>query len=260
MTVIFKVKTHEGYFFKVLSELLKNIIKTACLEITEAGIGLCMMDSHRHILVDVELKQSNFNMFQFSGENLYLGINLTHLFSMLKTIKKKDSLVLYIDDDEPEKLYICIHPKENNRLSKSFVYIQTIQHIKIPLPIGYSNPVIVSSGDYQRTLKDMINIGDTLTVHMRKYSISIACSADNIYSKEVMFGELDDKTDEYYCENFNMDPFNRILKISGLCKNIQVCKGTESLPLRITSNIGQLGVISFYIKSRNQIRLDSMSS
>ena len=260
MTVIFKAKTQEGYIIKVLSELLQNVIKTACLEVTKEGIYLRMMDSHRYILINIELIGSNFNIFHVqSSKTLYLGISLNHLYKMLKSIKKKDALLMHIDDENPELLHLTVYPKENNRISKSSVHIQTIQHINIPLPTGYTNPVIISSGDYQRTLKDMNNIGDVVSIHMRKYSVLLGCSADGIYSREVLFGELDDDSEDTYTEHFDMEQFVRIIKIAGLSKNIQMYKGNNTLPLSIVSNVGQLGTISIYIKSLNQIKMDSIT-
>lgn len=258
MTITFKAKTNEGYTVKVLSELLQNNVRIACLIINEKGITMRMMDSHRYILIDIVLKNTNFNIYDISGNEMYLGINLGHFYKMLKSIKKKDALLLSIDDNNPDDLKLTVFPKENNRIVSSNVRIQTVQHISIPLPEGYDNPVIIPSGDYQRTLKDMSNIGETLTIAMKKYSLTISCAAQGIYSREVLFGELDDESPEYYRESFNIEQFSRILKISGLSKNLQVFRGSKDRPLLIVSQIGQLGTISIYIKSQEHIRIESM--
>jgi len=256
MTVIFKAKTHEGYTIKILSELLQNIIKTACLHVHRNGISLRMMDSHRRILIDIELVHTNFNIYHMEHPDtpMFLGINLNHFYRMLKSIKKKDALMMTIDDTEPDHLMLIVYPKENNRVATSSVHIQSIQHVSIMLPTGYVNPVMIPSCEYQRTLKDMNNIGDVVTVSMRQYSITLLCSAENIYSREVLFGELTDDTDEHYREDFDMEQFTRILKLSGLSKTIQVYSGNEHTPLLLKSRVGQLGDISIYIKSKRQLR------
>jgi hypothetical protein len=191
-------------------------------------------------------------------EEKYLGVNLGHFYRMLKSIKKKDALLLSIDSKNPDDLLLTVFPKENNRIVNSTIRIQTVQHISVPLPDGYDNPVIIPSGDFQRTLKDMSSIGDTLTIVMKKYSLSVACAAQGIYARDVGFGELDDDTPEYYRETFNMEQFTRILKLTGLSNNIQVFRGSKHRPLLLMSHVGKLGDISVYIKSREQIRLDSM--
>ncbi len=262
MTVIFEAKTSEGYTIKVLSELLQTIIRTACFEINKNGIYMRMMDSNRNILMDIELNSTNFNTYELlRDETMYLGINLGHFYKMLKSIKKKDALTIKIDDVEPDQLTLIVYPKENNRISKSSVRIQVIQHINVPLPSGYTNPVIIPSSDYQRALKDMNNIGniDTLTIQMKKYSIIMSCSAQGIYTREVMFGELNDATNVHYCEIFNMEQFIRVMKITGLSKKLQIYNGNKSLPIKLVSMVGLLGTISIFIKSQEQVRIDNIT-
>jgi proliferating cell nuclear antigen len=255
MTIIFKSKTNEGFTIKVLSELLQNSVRLACMEITRQGINMRMMDSHRHILLDISLESTNFNVYYLSEEKMHLGINLGHLYKMIKSIKKKDSVMFVIDDATPDALDITIYPKENNRVIKTSIRIHFLQQVSIPLPVDYCDPIIIPSGDYQKILKDMSNISKTLIVNMKKYSMKISCSAD-IYSKEALFGELHDESAEYYHDTFDIDKFIRILKIAGLSNNLHVYSGSKTRPIRIASSIGNLGKISIYIKSQEQIRLD----
>ena len=125
MTIIFKAKTRGGYTIKILGELLQNNIKTACFEIDKNGIRLCMMDHHRTILLDLNLESDNFTVYKYKGkEKMYIGINLTHFHKMLKSIKKRDSIQLFIDDKFPTDLGIKVIPKENNRITTSQVKIK----------------------------------------------------------------------------------------------------------------------------------------
>ena len=49
MSVLFKAKTKEGYILKIVSDLLQNNIKTACIKIDKDGIYLTQMDNYRTI-------------------------------------------------------------------------------------------------------------------------------------------------------------------------------------------------------------------
>ena len=95
---------------------------------------------------------------------MYMGINLTHFHKMLKSIKKKDSLLLFIDEDDSTNLGIRVIPKENNRVSTSYIKIQNQQNIDITLPTGYNNPIIVPSTEYQKMCKEMVNISNTIKI------------------------------------------------------------------------------------------------
>ncbi len=250
MVFLFRAKTHEGYIVKILIELLQQIIITACFEFTETGIFLRMMDSHRKILVNVELKAEQFNLYEIT-KPVQVGINLIQFYKMLKSIKKKDSLMLFIEEEDPTRLQFYVHPQDNTRKTHSTIQIQNIQNIVVDIPEGYPHPVIISSSEYQCTLKDMNNISNTLRVELQKHSFHISAFSANVVSRTVHFGELDDTTPKVYDEYFEMEQFNRILKIAGLSKNLHI-NGTDALPLHIKSNVGQMGFISIFLKSTRQ--------
>ena len=257
MPIIFKAKSHEAYCLKILAELLTNNIKTGCFEIDETGISLCMMDHHRRILIDLRLYAENFSVYKFKTKKMYLGINMNHFHKMLKSIKKKDSIQLYIDSDYPTDLAIKVIPKENNRITTSYVKIQSIQNLVIDIPSDYDKPVIVSASEYQKMCKDMGNIGNTMMVTSKNFHIEFNCDAGGILKRTVQFGEVEDSDDEKeetdseeYKQEFVTEQLCRITKLAGLGTNIQIFPGK---PLLFRSNVGNLGKISIYIKSKQQV-------
>ena len=267
MTVIFKAKTNSAYTIKILAELLQNNIKTACFEIDESGVRLCMMDHHRTILIQVSLDSENFTLYKYkSKEKLYLGINLNHLHKMLKSIKKKDSLCLFINDENPTDLGIKVIPKENNRITTSFIKIQGIQTIDIDIPEGYGKPIIVPSSEYQKMCKDMAHIGNNINVVSRNFHIKFVCNAGGVMKRHVEFGETGDSDDEdndenkfpEYNQDFDTEQLSRITKIAGLSTNMQIYTKNGS-PLLFKSAIGSLGKIAIYIKSKDLIENENNS-
>jgi proliferating cell nuclear antigen PCNA len=267
MTIIFKAKTQDAYVIKILAELLSYNIKTACFEVDENGINLCMMDHHRRILIDLELHAQYFTKYIFSDKipsgKMFLGINLNHFHRMLKSIKKKDSIQLFIDDEFPTDLGIKVIPKENNRVTVSVVKIQSIQNLVIDKPdkSRYGKPIIVSSSEYQKMVKDMGSIGTTMKVTSKNFFIEFNCDAGGILKRKVQFGEMDDSDEEReeedseeYCQEFVTEQLSRITKMAGLSQNMQIFPGR---PLFFRSDIGSLGKISIYIKSKEQLELES---
>ena len=267
MPSIFKAKTQEGHTIKCFGELLQNNIKTACFEISENGIYLRMMDTHRRILADAVLNRPNFITYKFkSEEKLFIGLNLSHFHKMLKTIKKKDSLTLFIDQDNQNELGIIIHPKENQgRVSTSYIKIQSQQNIDINIPTGYDNPIIVPSNEYQKMCKEMLTIGSVIKVRSKDSYIKFLCDAGGIYSREVVFGEMNDNDSDEdeeenveYTESFDTEQLYRIIKMSGLGTQVQIYTKPD-LPLLFKSNIGTLGCLQLFIKSKNQIEMEELS-
>ena len=261
--IIFKAKTSEAYCIKILAELLANNLKSGCFEIDENGITLVMMDHYRKILINLVLHSINFPVFKFNHtEKMYLGINLNHLHRLTKSIKKKDQLELSITSDAPTDLIIEVIPKDNSRITTSTIKIQNIQTLDITLPTGYDKPIIIPSGEYSKMLKDLGSLGNNIKGNVIKISsknrqIEFACDSAGILKRKVKFGEADDSLSEEliealeeYSEEFSSDLLCRITKLAGLSNQIQVYIGK---PLLLCSNVGNLGKIQIYIKSKNEI-------
>jgi proliferating cell nuclear antigen len=276
MPLLFKAKTKEGYILKIVSDLLQNNIKTACIKIDKNGIYLTQMDNYRTILINLKLSSENFCIYKFKSEQkLILGLNLLHLYRMLKNIKKKDSVELFIDSDNTSELGIKVIPKENNRVTTSFIKIQDIQLIEIDIPDGYSNSIMVSSSEFQKMAKDICSISDKVTVTPKKFQIRFKCDDNVVLKRYIDFGECeksdddDDKEDgendvnssssEYknlYNQNFKTETLYKICKISGLSDNLQIFT-KKDLPILFKSYIGNLGKIFIYIKSIDQIETEN---
>lgn len=262
MTIIFKAKTHDAYTIKILAELLQNNLNTACFQIDKDSICLCMMDDRQTILIKVELESEKFILYKFkSPKKIFIGVNLNHFHKMLKSIKKKDSLQLFIDDDNPTDLGIKVIPKENNRITTSFIKIQEIQTLDIDIPTGYEKPVIVPSVEYQKMVKDMGHISNNIKVTSKNFYIKFVCDVGGIMTRHVEFGEMNDSDDDSdeeedtskeYSQNFDTEQLSRITKIAGLGTNMQIYP-KEGIPLLFKSTVNSLGKISIYIKSKELI-------
>lgn len=264
MPIVFKCKTGEAYQIKVLAELMTNNLKTGCFEVNEDGMSLRMFDQPRKTLVDLNLLSENFSLYKFKNDEKFcIGLNLNHFHRMLKSIKKKDSLQLFIDSDDITALSIKTIPKENTRVTTSAIKIQNIQNIDADLPIGYGKPVIVPSSDFQKMCKELSSIGSTnICVQAKGFHIDFIADADDILKRKVRLGETDDSDNEHedkdndynlYEATFTTDQFTRINKIAGLGSTLQIFPGTDKLPLLFRSNVGSLGKISVYIKSKELI-------
>ena len=263
MPAIFKCKTGEAYHIKVLAELLTNNLKTGCFEVCDDGIKLRMFDHHRKTLVDLVLLAENFSLYKFRcDEKFCLGLNLNHFHKMLKSVKKKDSLELFIGSEDPTELGIKTIPKENTRITTSGIKIQTIQNLDIDIPGGYGKPVIVPSAEFQKMCKDLSSIGSTnIRVVARNFHIEFIADADGILKRKVVFGEQEapddedesDDPDTEYSATFATDQLSRITKLAGLSGNMQIFPATQDLPLLFRSSVGSLGKISIYVKSKELV-------
>lgn len=272
----FRLITSEAHRIKVLCELLQHSLKQVCFEIDKSGIKLRLTDTDNNILIDLDLERESFRTFK-CPEPLFIGINSTHLYKMLKSIKKKESLELYIEEKNPSYLTIRIQNSdpENNSVGIDKVRIQNVQNIDIALPDGYEDPIVVPSSEFSKLLKSMNNISKKIFITSHKDWIHLFCDAGEIYNSQKFFGDKNDieedmeNLEKYIISKNFPDDWNhfsyytsqltQFIKISGLCKNLQVFVDAE-LPLLFKLKVGNLGRLSIYIKSIEQITMENKLS
>ncbi len=256
------IRTREGYTFKVLAELLQNCIKDGCFIVSKKGIELTGMDTKTKNgtkLVCLEMPRKNFIKYQCPDTPLQIGLNLGHFYKMLKSIKKKDTLTLFIDESNPLNLGIEIHQNGDNNSTKSYVRITQVHPVQYDPLEGYEDPIITTSKEFAK-IKQLNKISKTLLVTAGKQWIEFFCDKEEVYARNVRFGEDEenieepddaDETDEYK-QTFETEQIIQLVKVAGLSNTIQIYP-TSELPLKFTLNIGSLGTISIYIKSKETI-------
>lgn len=249
---LFYCKTSEGFVIKTLAELLQNNIKNGCFQLSKKGFLFRMTDSNKKILIDLDLDAENFVQFKYRGAGpISIGLNFTHFHRMVKSIKKKDSVVLFIDDERPNELGIRVIPKEKNRITTSFVKIQNLQCLDIELPEGYDGAIIVPSGEYIKMIKDLNSMGgNQITVTSNCNLIKFGCNSNGVYSREITFGDDDDDEKCNVCQEFETEQLARISKVAGLSTQIQIFQAPD-LPILLKSNVGNLGKICVYLKDKS---------
>jgi hypothetical protein len=113
--------------------------------------------------------------------------------------------------------------------------------------------------------KDICSIGsNNIKVVSKNFYIEFIADVDSIIKRSVSFGDNDDDDDdseekkesEVIESTFSTDQLQRIMKISGLNTKLHIYTGRD-LPILFRSNVGNLGTISVYLKSKEMIRKET---
>lgn len=246
MTIVFRAQTSEGFMMKILGEIFHNLLKNICLRLEPTGIFTRMMDSHKRVLLDAELYTENFTTY-YCPQSMVIGINILHFHKIVSSIKKKDTVILEIDDETPSELQIIIISKEKDNVDKSSLFIQNVQLFDIELPLGYSQPIHVAFAKFHKMCKNMSNISPLLHVYGSATHIRFFCETHGIYKKDVVFGTVEETEPIHHV--FDTEQFARISKIAGLSSVLHFYIDA-SLPLLIKANVGTLGRLKVYIKNK----------
>ncbi len=260
MDELFSCKSDEAHIIKTLSEVLQNILTDVCFEFNKDGIKLLTIDQKNppNLMVHLDLKKDKFSSYT-SKKNISVGINLQHLYKMLKSIKKKDHIALSIPADKDKNvLSISTSQIENGPQVKSAIKIQKLQKLDIDIPSGYGHPIIIPSANFQKLCKDMNGIHKDITIISKGSSyLNFSCELEGFFDRNVPFGTPCKPGEEDYKDVFNTKTLAQLIKISGLNTKMRVYT-LKDAPLRISIDAGSLGILDIYIKSKSQLENESV--
>ena len=161
----FQAKCKNAYLIKLLAEVLNNNLKTGCFEFNKNGIYLKMMDDRKHILIDIALPKDQFYLYNYDfNTTQHIGVNLCHLYKMIKSVKKKDTIEIFIDSEDLTDLGIKVTSNNSTRTSCSFIKIQSIQNLEIESPSGYSYTYLIPSSNFGKMCKEMYSIDSKIDI------------------------------------------------------------------------------------------------
>jgi hypothetical protein len=191
---LFYAEIAKGYILKVIVECLNASLKRGYFSITEKGITLRQSDQDSTILFDIDLPRKNFKPYK-CFENCTISVNLKHMQGMLKNVKKKDSIAIYRERENPGKLTIEIRQEEgkrNGRIETNSVVCQIENDYEtVPLPEGgYKYPMVIEATDFQK-IKRLTTAGKIIDVEMQRDNyLLFKCDAGVVLDSKLGFGNL----------------------------------------------------------------------
>lgn len=244
--LIFRMSTREGYLFKTIAELFQASFAQIIFNINDKGIFCRMTNVQGTTLFDLELHKHNFNEFYLHEKELFFGVNISHLYKIISSIKKKDTIKLEIFADTRDKLQITIIPKDFDYKDMGFVMTEKVQNIDIDVPDGYEGFIQASYSKFSKMWKELLGVSKEVRIRGNSSRIEFGSIIDGILSKET----------EYSLEGaLSLDVFDEVYQIEDLIKlNKLASFGSpifffikEDLPLKLKTNVGSLGSLSVYI-------------
>lgn len=246
---IFNIKTVQTGAIRILVESLKEILTDANFVIDEKGIKLIAMDSTHTVLIHMKLLQEKFEYF-FCSKKTSVGINMSNLFKLIKTMSNNDTLTLFMEKNNENQLGIKIHNDEKNSQTTYKLNLLDIQDetINIP-PAEFDTELTFPSGDFQKIIRDMINIAENIEIKSIGNELVLSCEGD-FASQETVLGETNNgiqfstcKAPEYPIQGlYSLKYLILFTKCTNLCQIINIYIKND-YPLIIKYNIASIGDI-----------------
>ena len=146
-----KLKTEQAGAFRILVEALKEILTEANFIFDGTGIKLMAMDSTHTFLIQMKLECDNFE-FYHCPKKLTIGVNMLNFFKLIKTMGNSETLTLFVESENENKLGIMINNCEKNSQTIYKLNLLDIpdDNISIPPAEFRTELKITSTGDFKR--------------------------------------------------------------------------------------------------------------
>ncbi|GAQ90382.1 hypothetical protein KFL_006340010 [Klebsormidium nitens] len=177
--LLFELKTVQATALRSLIELCKEWLTDVNLSVTPGvGIKLITMDSSKVSMIHCELDAVNFESFSCT-KPLVLGVNMTSLFKLVKSVTSNDVLCMYLTAADPHQLGIRIDSPERKSSTKYSLKLLDIDEDPISVPrLKMDSTISLSAVDFQRLMRDMSAIGTSCRFRLNGSTLTLSCSGD----------------------------------------------------------------------------------
>ena len=246
---ILNIKTVQSGAFRILVEALKEILTDGNLIFDETGLKLMAMDSTHTILIHMKLESSNFEFF-YCPKKFTCGVNMLNLFKLIKTMTNSETLTLYVEKNNENYLGIRINNSEKNSQTTYKLNLLDIPEDEIVIPPAeFETELSYPSNDFQKIIRDMVNIGENIEIKSIGSQLCLNCHGD-FASQETILGETTNglKFNQVSSEDkpvqgmFSLKYLMLFTKCTNLCNQINLYIKND-YPIVIKYNVASLGEI-----------------
>lgn len=205
----FYANAAKGFYIKGIVDLMAGKLTRMRIRIRKDKIIICDQDTKEQIMFHNNLPREKFREYRCT-ENRDISVNIKHFQKMVKSVKKKESMILFIKKGE-KKLGISIYPEgnksgtqtSNSRRENIYITFQdeVIEDIQVDEIDNdkntiYHHPKIIDASEFQK-IKKLTTMDKVITVKMQGSNyISFYCDQGDVFSDELCFGEIIDSDDE----------------------------------------------------------------
>lgn len=267
---IVEVKTVQANVMKILSEALKDLVPDINLvftkkettvdedgkQVNSGGMSAITMAMSNNVLLHLKLDAGNFDYFECKRDKFVAGINTGLLFKVMKTMNNNDTITLFVDEEDENKLGIKFENKQNNFISTKKLNLFDIDEYEIEIPPTKFNTVInMPSPFFNKIIRDLNSLGDIVEVKGIGKKLILNTLGETV-GDEIEIGESEngvtivtEDADLIFQGNYDLRYLNTFCKCTNLCANVDIYMKND-YPLVIRYFVASLGTIYLCLSSK----------
>ena len=211
--------------------VLKNILETfahSCkiINLTFSSDGISIAEKATEIEINTTINSNQFSKyhFGFKQNEKAININLKHAIKILKAIKKKQLLEVFILEEEPCFVHFKIY--NNNFISTNSLKILSINQDRDSESQKKQYPEIIHNKDeidttsiksilFVKSLKEILQLSTSIDLKIYKNEFLMSTKLSGIYSKSIAY-KLNETSKKNKTYTFPASTIKSLLKSNNL--------------------------------------------
>merc|ERR1719253_1097710 len=159
-------------------EAIKELCKEVNLDCGEKGVQLQAMDSSHVSLVSLHIKEVAFETYR-ADKLKVLGVSMESLAKIFKICGNDESVTIKCEDDS-DTVQFVFDNDQDDRLSDFALKLLDIESEQLGIPEGMQYPCVVRmpATEFQKTVRDLKEFGDSLRITCSKDGVKFTVDGD----------------------------------------------------------------------------------
>jgi len=239
-------------------EAVKELVTDGKFDCSKGGMSLQAMDSSHVALVALLLRADGFDHYR-CDKPVSLGIKLVSLAKVLKCAGNDDVLTMKAEEERDAIAFTFEDPK-NKKFSEFDLKLMDIESDTLGIPdTEYKASVTLPSSEFQRIVRDLGVLGDTVMISATKEGVKFSVSGDmgtGSVTLRQAEGAMDDDEEDKDAVNIDLvEPVSLTfaLRYLGLFAKAAPLSDSVTLslspdvPLVVNFQLGEVGNVKFYL-------------
>lgn len=240
-----QLNTVRSSAIRILFESLKEILTDVNIIFSKDHVKISSMDGSKISMVHLKLNTCEFEHY-YCENDLSLGVNITSLFKLIKTVNNSDTLSFFVEKTNPSKLNIRI--QNADKITTYRYQLLEIDNAEFTIqPKEFDFTITMPSGDFQKICRDMNNMGaDKVEIKSINDKLVFSCTGD-IAEQETIVGGKDVINSSNVTQGvFSLKFLLLFTKATNLCNTINIYL-TNDYPIIIEYSVASLGKVKFIL-------------
>jgi len=246
--------TVQACVLKVLFDSLRELLVDTVIQFSPAGVKLVDLDNTHVVMLNLRLDAKNFEEFHCDADGVAIGVNVANLHALLKTVNTNDTLTLFLERADSNRLGISVQNDEKRTKTEFKLNLLDIDAAEYNIPpVGFNSCIVLPSTYLQKIVRDMSNLSEQVEIRNVGRELVLICNGHFCRQETVLqdteIGEAPDGGDG--AENhdatlikqgvFSLRYLSMFTKCSSLAPNVEIyLKNAFPLVLRFNISLGEL--------------------